>query len=125
MTYNAGPETVEHIAYLVHAERPEWDVYLVRGVLLGHAMQVDGTDLALAAIRAARNHDLPGPKAIGWRGKHWDGLGSKPPEISDPARCTTCGKTEPRCWDQRPGDDDHDFVSVEEHARIVERERAG
>ena len=111
MTYNAAPDTIDRLAYLVHAERPSWDFALIKVVLLSHAMQVDGTDLAIAALRCAKNPDLPSPKAIGWRGKHWDDLGTKPPQIADPERCDTCGKPEPRCWSERPGvDDDHQFV---------------
>lgn len=110
MTYNLGPEAIEHLAYLVNAERPDWDVYLVRAILTSHALQVNGTDLSIAALRAARNRDLPGPKAIGWRGPHWDGLATKPATMLAPERCNVCGKREPDCWSQRPGrDDDHVF----------------
>lgn len=125
MTYNAGPETTGHIAALVYAARPDWDTWLVRAVLLSHAMHVDGSDLAIAALRAALNPDLPGPKAIGWRGPHWDGLGTRPPEIADPERCATCGKIEPQCWSRRPGaDDDHVFETIEQRDARLERERA-
>lgn len=109
-TYNAGPDTIERIAYLVHAARPDWDSQLVKVVLFAHWAQVDGNDLAIAALRAAANPDLPGPKAIGWRGPHWDGLDTKPVKIRDPQRCDVCGKPEPDCYSQRPGiDDDHVF----------------
>jgi hypothetical protein len=124
MTYNAGTDTVSHISALVCAARPDWDEWLVRAVLMSHAMQVDGNDLAIAALRAARNPDLPGPKAIGWRGPHWDGLTTKPPTIADPARCASCGKTEPFCYSRRVGDDDHVFETVERRDARVQRERA-
>lgn len=113
MTYNLGSDGITHLAFLVHCERPDWDEYLVRAILGAHALQVNGTDLAIAALRAARNRDLPAPKAIGWRGPHWDGLDTKPAKMQDPERCDVCGKIEPDCWSQRPGrGDDHVFTPL-------------
>lgn len=113
MTYTAGPEAISSITALVVQARPEWDAGLVTVVLHSHAQHVDGSDLAVAAIRAARNPDLPGPKAIGWRGPHWRDLATKPVELRDPTRCTVCGKPEPQCYSHRPGiDDDHTFEPV-------------
>lgn len=110
MTYTANPPTVDHIAALVVQARPDWDLPVVRVVLNSHAPQVDGTDLAIAALRAAQNDKLPGPKAIGWRGPHWDGLGTCPPQVKAPPRCDVCGKPEPKCYDRRGVDDDHAFA---------------
>lgn len=112
MTYTAGHEAVESIAALVCAARPEWEHQLVKVILLSHAMQVDGTDLAIAALRCAANPDMPGPKAIGWRGPHWRDLGTCPPEMKRPEVCDICRKPEPRCWSERPGPDDHVFVPI-------------
>lgn len=113
--YTATQDTLDHIAALVEQVRPEWEPSLVKIVLRHHCSLVDGNDLAIAALRAAANLDLPNPKAIGWRGKHWDGLDTVPLEVKSPDRCDTCGKPEPRCWSERPGrDDDHVFV-----ARVV------
>ena len=110
MTYTAGPETIDHIAALVAQERPAWDRMTVRVVLHSITTQVDGTDLAVAALRAAKDERLPGPKAIAWRGKHWIGLDTTPPDAAPRAKCGVCGKTEPRCYSERPGiDDDHAF----------------
>lgn len=108
--YAATTDAIEHIAALVVQQRPEWDAALVKIILHSHAGQVDGNDLAIAALRAAGNPDLPTPKAIGWRGRHWDGLGTVPPDVAPAERCFVCGKREPECWSSRPGrDDDHVF----------------
>lgn len=107
--FTASAETIDHITALVAEVRPSWDPYLVKAILLAHRGQVNGSDLAIAALRAARDENLPSPKSIGWRGKHWDGL-EPPPEIAAPDRCDVCGKTEPRCYSTRVGvDDDHAF----------------
>lgn len=114
MTYNPNPAVVDHIAALVVQACPEWDLLLVRVVLNSHAPHVDGTDLAIASLRAATTDRFRsmGPRAIGWRGPHWDGLGTMPPEIAaSAARCDTCGKSEERCYSTRVGiDDDHAFL---------------
>jgi hypothetical protein len=111
--YQASPETLTQVAALVVQERPEWDAALVRIILASHAAQVAGTDLAIAALRAAQDRNLPTPKAIGWRGPHWHGLETAPVEVTGGPRCTTCGKIEPRCWSERPGrDDDHQFEAA-------------
>lgn len=124
-SYNAGTDTINHIADLVFAARPQWDTWLVRAVLQGHALQVDATDLAIAALRCAKNPDMPGPKAIGWRGPHWDGLATTPPNIAATERCAICGKPEPQCYSRRPGlDDDHIFETVDQRTRRIARERA-
>lgn len=112
MSYTATLDTLDHIAALVQQQRPEWEPSLVKIILRSHADLVDGTDLAIAALRAANNLDLPTPKAIGWRGKHWDDLATQPIEVKSPERCDTCGKPEPRCWSERPGPDDHRFVAM-------------
>lgn len=110
MGYRASKDTVDHIAALVMQERPEWDPAVVTIVLDRLTVTVDGSDLAVAALRAAQNRDLPSPKAIGWRGPHWSGLSTVPLEIKAGPRCTVCGKREPQCYGQRPGrDDDHAF----------------
>lgn len=108
--YTATPETIEHIVLLVEHARPEWEPALVRIILNNLASQVDGSALAVAAIRAANDPDMPSPKAIGWRGKHWEGLWSAPPEVQGGPRCDVCEKTEARCYGERPGPDDHVFT---------------
>lgn len=110
MSYTATHDTLARIADLVHEERPEWDATVVRLVLVAHASTVTGTDLAIAALRAAANPDLPKPAAIGWRGPHWEGLATAPAGHQAGPRCDVCGKREPQCYGQRPGrDDDHAF----------------
>lgn len=112
MTYLAGNDTIEHLTQLVWAERPEWDATVLRIVLTDLSMQgrVNGNDLAIAALRAASNRDLPSPKAIGWRGPHWRDLDTVPPSMTAPVRCDVCGRPEPDCYGVRPGPDDHQFV---------------
>lgn len=110
MGYTASLDTLDLVARLVEQERPDWDPVLVKLVLHSHTSLVDGSDLAIAALRAAQNRDLPTPKAIGWRGPHWRDLATQPIEVRAAERCTTCGKPEPRCVMERPGrDDDHRF----------------
>lgn len=109
MGYTATGPVLEHVTALVCQERPEWDPALVRLVLHAHTALVDGTDLAVAALRCAADRYYLTPKAIGWRGRHWDGLDSKPLEARTGPRCSVCGKPEPRCYGERPGPDDHAF----------------
>lgn len=113
MGYTAQAEQIAAIADLVYAERPEWEPSLVRIVLMAHAGQVDGTDLAVAALRCAQNRDYPTPKAIGWRGPHWRGLDTMPVTAAPRTRCRICGRTEAECYAVRPGPDDHPFSPVE------------
>ncbi len=116
--YTAGHDTVSSITDLVVQARPSWDPWLVRVILMDLAQKIDGSDLALVAIRAALNTDLPSPKAIAWRGPHWRDLVSEPPAgpLNAP-RCGVCGRREPDCWSIRPGDDGHDFEPVAVAAR--------
>lgn len=108
--YNAGRETVTALTHLVVMARPQWEPNLVQLILLDLAPKVRGNDLAIAALRAAANHDLPGPRAIAWRGPHWRDLDSDPPAGPlNPPRCGVCGRREPDCYSIRPGGDDHDF----------------
>ena len=114
MSYEASLDTLHAIARLVHEERPDWDAQQVLVILLSHQRTVTGTDLAIAALRAASNHDLRDPRTIGWRGPHWDGLTSAPPEVQAGPRCSVCQKIERRCVMERPGkDDDHAFSPAE------------
>lgn len=110
MGYTATTTNLAHIAALVVEERPEWDHGLVFVILRSHTSMVDGSDLAVAALRCAQNRKWATPKAIGWRGPHWDGLDSKPIEVRSGPRCDVCGKYEAACWGQRPGPDDHPFT---------------
>jgi hypothetical protein len=126
MTYTAQTETVKHLAALVIQARPEWDLWLVEVVLLNHADQVDGTDLAIAALRCAKNPGYPTPKAIGWRGPHWDGLETMPAEVKRPDRCYTCGKPEPLCYGVRLADDTHLFETIAQaEANAAKARQAG
>lgn len=110
---HAAPETLAHLAELLHQVRPDWEPTLIKVVLINHADRVALDDLTIAAMRCAQNVDYPTPKAIMWRGRHWDGLATVPPEIAPAQRCDVCGKTEPRCYGERVGvDDDHAFVPV-------------
>lgn len=111
MSYTATTDTIAHVVELVAQVRPTWDQGLTRVVLLSHAGQVDGNDLAIAALRYASTEHAVGPKGIGWRGPHWDGLSTKPVESTDQQWCQVCGKKgEGRCRGERlTKDDDHDF----------------
>lgn len=113
MGYTARHDEITAIADLVHAARPEWEPSLVRIVLSAHAGQVDGTDLAIAALRCAQNLDYPTPKAIGWRGPHWRDLNTMPASATPRTRCRICQRTEPECYAVRPGPDDHPFTPAQ------------
>lgn len=115
--YTASNETCSYIAALVEQQRPDWDAGLVKVILLQHAPLVDGTDLAIAALRASLDLNLPGPKAIGWRGPHWRDLETCPPEAARPKRCGVCGRLEPQCYTVRHGDDDHRFEPTDSLVR--------
>lgn len=100
-------------ADLVVLVRPDWERWLVRQVLNSHRDVCDAADLARAAIGAASNPDFHNPKAIMWRGRHWDGAATLPPDMTPRARCRVCGKTEDRCAVERPGTgDDHRFEAT-------------
>lgn len=117
MSWTPALPHVDAIVTLVMAERPDWEEALTRYILLDLARRVDGLDLARAALAAAANPDLPGPKSIGWRGPHWRGLNSCPPELAAPLICQICGRPEPECWGVRFGADDHDFEPGHSRAR--------
>lgn len=112
--YTATTPTIQAIATLVHEARPDWPEALVVAVLEGHAHQVDGSDLAIAAIRAAKTPTFHTPKTIGWRGPHWSGLATMPSGMLTSRRCGVCGKWEDVCQTTRIGvDDDHEFEPTE------------
>lgn len=109
----ATASDIEAIVQLVWSVRPDWPGGIVRMVLEAHRSQVDVADLAVAAVRCASNPNMPTPKYIGWRGPHWDGTVTQPEHVAPRARCVVCGKTEDRCYSERPGiDDDHAFEAV-------------
>lgn len=108
----ANPADLQAIARLAHSTRPDWPEAAILTVLQSHAAQVHLADLTVAAMRAAQRPEFRTPRAIGWRGPHWDGAKTMPLEVAAKDRCDTCGKTEPRCLTERPGqDDDHVFVA--------------
>jgi hypothetical protein len=108
----ATPADLDHLTALVYSIRTDWEQWLIRSVLAAHCDRVALADLAEAAVRCARDSQLHTPKAITFRGKHWQGLETAPPEITGGPRCTTCGKIEARCLTERPGPDDHEFEPV-------------
>lgn len=116
--YTATHETLTAIALLVSQARPAWPAALVLSVLQAHSSNVDGSDLAVAAIRAAKTPTFTSPKAIGWRGPHWDGLTTMPSGLLSSVRCGVCGKFEDLCLTTRIGqDDDHEFEPTETRGR--------
>lgn len=108
----ATPADIEHLAALVYSLRTDWEEWLIKQVLNAHRDRVALADLAEAAVRCARDSQLHTPKAITFRGAHWRGLETAPPEVNGGPRCTVCGKIESRCLTERPGPDDHDFEPV-------------
>lgn len=110
MTTHLTPSEVGHLVSLVCSIRPEWPAFYLQGVLDGHRDQLGATDLAVATLRAAANPDLRTPKAIMWRGRHWDHATTTPAEITAGPRCDVCGKREDRCYLERPGPDEHPFT---------------
>lgn len=116
--YTPDSDALDAIACLVSKARPDWSPVLVRSVLDAHAHQVDPSDLAVAAIRAAKTPTFMSPKTIGWRGPHWAGLDTMPVGLLTSRRCGVCGKFEDLCETTRIGvDDDHEFEPVEPRAR--------
>lgn len=109
---HATRDHCQAIASLAHAARPDWPEPAILSVLQSHAAQVHLADLTVAAMRAAQRPEFRTPRAIGWRGPHWDGAKTLPVEVAAKDRCDTCGKVESRCLTERPGlDDDHVFVA--------------
>lgn len=106
----ATDQDIENLSALVYSIRPDWERWLIRQVLAAHRTRVAVADLAEAAVRCARDSQLSTPKAITFRGKHWHGLDTAPPEITGGPRCDVCGKREAQCLTVRPGPDDHPFT---------------
>lgn len=104
-----SPSDISALVQLLANIRPDWDSALVAVVLHSHRDQVPGIDLAIAALRAAKSMTYSPPKAIGWRGSHWDHAKKTPHQPNEAYRCGICGKAEPRCLSDRFGDDDHPF----------------
>jgi hypothetical protein len=101
----------EPIAELVALFRPDWPAHIVRSILESHP-RAAALPTAIAALRAAGDPDLPHPRAIMWKGKHWSGLeGDLPESVRPQERCTICGKLEADCY-TAPGRhlDDHAFT---------------
>lgn len=109
----ASDEFLTWLSGLVCEIRPDWDWGLVRVVLVSHRRAVSAGDLAVAVLRGAQDPRVPSPKALMWRGPHWDGLATRPESAQPRRRCGVCGKTEDRCHLDRPGPDDHPFEPVE------------
>ena len=107
--HQASPRELDLVAELVTTIRPDWDLTLVTVVLRAHRDQCDASDLAIAAIRAARSPDVQTPRWIWQRGPWWDQSITCPPYLAARAKCRICGKIETECYLQRPGPDDHLF----------------
>lgn len=106
-----NPELCERIAELVETFRPDWPAHVTRSILESHP-NADALPTAIAALRAAGDADLPHPRAIMWKGKHWAGLeGDLPASVKPQDRCEVCGKLESDCY-TAPGRhlDDHAFT---------------
>lgn len=102
----------QQIAELVELFRPDWPAHVTRSILESHP-HAQALPVAVAALRAAGNPELPHPRAIMWRGKHWAGLEADVPAGRPLERCEVCGKTEELCY-TAPGrsSDDHPFTPV-------------
>lgn len=110
---NLSPTVCQEIAELVSLFRPDWPAHIVRSVLESHP-HAEALPVAIAALRAAANPDLPHPRSIMWKGKHWQGIeGTLPAAVRPLERCEVCGKTEELCY-TAPGraQDDHPFTPV-------------
>lgn len=104
-------DAVEKVTDLVMELRPEWDEYVVRAMARDLSQRLPLDSWVPAVIRGAATPDLPQPRAILWRGPHWDHTKQRPPEVQERDRCDVCGKVESRCVMARPGvDDDHPFT---------------
>lgn len=108
------PETCRVIAELVERFRPDWPAHVTASILSSHP-NAAAHPVAIAALRAAGDPDLPHPRSIMWKGKHWSGLeGDLPDSVTPQQRCTVCGKIESQCY-TAPGRhlDDHPFTPPE------------
>lgn len=110
-TYIPLPAVAADVAALVARFRPEWPAIQVQSILESHP-NAEAWPATIAALRAAADPDLPHPRAIMWRGRHWDGLeGDLPETVRPQERCEVCGKLEADCY-TAPGRhvDDHKFT---------------
>ena len=90
---------------------PEWHKAGIEDAL-GRARKVaPAPDLAIAAIRAAREPLNRTPAVIGLEGPHWQGSQTPPRRPYDANKtCGTCGFSQPEC--RRRWSEDHEFESV-------------
>jgi hypothetical protein len=105
------PELCRQVGELVEKFRPDWPAHVTASILSSHP-HAEALPTAVAALRAAGNPDLPHPRSIMWKGKHWSGLeGALPEPVRPLERCDVCGLTEDRCL-TAPGrsSDDHAFT---------------
>lgn len=102
-------ETAGAIAELVSRFRPDWPAHAVKAILTSHP-KADALPVAIAALRACGNADLPDARAIMWRGPHWSGLEDSMPDRQPKGACSICGKDEAMCYVRPGGDDDHKFT---------------
>ncbi len=102
---------VQKVTAVVLELRPDWDEYVVQALVSDLSQRLPLESWVPAVIRGAATPDLTSPRAILWRGPHWDDAKVKPPEVEERDRCDVCGRTESRCVMTRPGvGDDHVFT---------------
>lgn len=90
---------------------PEWHKAGIEDALARARKIAPAPDLAIAAIRAAREPLNRTPAVIGMEGPHWQGSNTPPRRPFDPnTTCGVCGFSQAEC--RRRWSDDHEFESI-------------
>lgn len=110
------PEARALAAYLALVRHrsggPEWHKAGIEDALGKARHLAPSPDLAIAAIKAAREPSNRTPAVIGMEGPHWQAAAIAPHRPYDQhATCAGCGLSEPECRRRWP--DDHEFESVQ------------
>jgi hypothetical protein len=124
-SWDATPGECRALAKVLHLIRlrcggPEWHMPGIEDALLKARLRADFPDLAIAAVRAARETNNRPPAVIGMDGPHGRGgdvTASVPPP--DPwLLCVVCGKTEDVCRSNPRSE--HTYRSRRDAARAPE-----
>ncbi len=88
-------DMVQKVTAVVLELRPDWDEYVVRALVSDLSQRLPLESWVPAVIRGAATPDLTSPRAILWRGPHWDDAKVKPPRSRSGTGVTCAGVPSP------------------------------
>lgn len=116
MTFEMTQKEAHALTAYIHLIRersggPEWHKAGIEDALGRARKTAPSPDLAIAAIRAAREPSNRTPAVIGMEGPHWQGSSTPPRRPFDAnTTCGICGFSQAEC--RRRWAEDHEFESV-------------